>query len=142
MDVAIAVALAAVAAISAYISYRSYRLTRWLIREQWKRDCLRRLVSYRFHLTEGFLGTHTNGEPFAALNEVWVVFAEHPPVLNALRALHPIYGVPSAIPEGLDVLIREMGKASGISLSHVGAEILEAPFTPQVAPAGTPPRSS
>ena len=51
-----------------------------------RRDVLRRIMGYSYRLTEGRAGQ--DGEPFIALNEASIVFAEHREVIDALATLH------------------------------------------------------
>ena len=45
-------------------------------------DPASRAGGYRFRLTDDYVGT--KGEPFIALNEIGIVFAESPEVIEAL----------------------------------------------------------
>ena len=49
-----------------------------------KRDVLRRFVGYRYFLAGNFVGKSIN-EPYIALNEAFVVFADSPCVICALK---------------------------------------------------------
>ena len=56
-----------------------------------KRDVLRRFVGNRYLLTAP--GNRSReGEPFVALNEIFIVYAEDPPVIKALRKMHEELG--------------------------------------------------
>ena len=48
-----------------------------------KMDVLRRFVANRYVMTEVGPGIQSNGEPFVALNEAFVVFARDPEVIDA-----------------------------------------------------------
>ena len=48
-----------------------------------KMDVLRRFAANRYVMTEVGPGIQSNGEPFVALNEAFVVFARDPEVIDA-----------------------------------------------------------
>ena len=77
------------ALLSAGVAAYAVRQAKKLQANQWsrnelelRRDVLRRFLGYRYRLAGGFTGT--DGEPFIALNEAWVVFANYPDVISAL----------------------------------------------------------
>ena len=80
-----------------------------------KRDVLRRLAGHRYLLTDGRCPS-PNGEPFVALNEAIVVFADHDDVLDALDALRTSDGRDDA--ELIVALIKRMATAAGIKINR------------------------
>ena len=97
-----------------------------------KRDVLRRFVTYRYRLTEGLSGT--DGEPFVALNEAWVVFADSPEVTKELEILHKELGREGRLPDNIVALVRAMASASGVPLQKFDDEFIKRPFTPPTNP--------
>ena len=86
-----------VALISAGISLWAVCESRRLQENQWKhdelvirRDILRRLAGNCYRLTPEFQGQE--GEPFTALNEAWVMYADFPQVIEALDKIHDELG--------------------------------------------------
>lgn len=95
-----------------------------------KRDVLRRLVGYRFSLTTAAFGNSDNGEPFVALNEILVVYADHEDVVCALKAMLRDSGDDSKLHGNLTNLIRRMADAARVPFAQLDNELLLQPFTP------------
>ena len=111
-----------------WLQSRSQKLAR-------KLDVLRRLSANRHILTEKVLRIHTQpiGEPFCALNEAPVVFADNQNVTEALRCMQENPGQTS---ENILRVIRAMHAACGRSLSQDHESLIERPFTPGDLPPG------
>ena len=137
------------AGISAYIASRAVRIASRAVREskrlqkeQWKRDeleirrdVLRRLVAHCYLLTPSFQGK--DGEPFIALNEAWVVFADFPKVIKALDKMHNELEKKDSLIEKKDSLscnilnvVRAMAEVAEISIKDLDDKFIERPFTP------------
>ena len=128
----ISIAALVVSIVSAFIALISVVQTKKLQREQWlqdelelRRDVLRRLCAYRHRLTES--GAGQGDEPFIALNEAWVVFANHSTVVDALREMRVSPNQSSA---HIVSIIKAMAEASNISLEGFDEVYLEYPFVP------------
>ncbi|MCY4365956.1 MAG: hypothetical protein OXE17_07025 [Chloroflexi bacterium] len=109
--------------------------TRMLQKEQWRkdelerrRDVLRRLVGYSYRLTSSFTGT--DGEPFIALNEAWVVFADVEEVTLNLKRMHNELGHPNLLRPNILALVKSMAIAAEIPLYELDDKFIESPFTP------------
>lgn len=128
-----------VAAVSAFGAIRAVRNTRKLQENQWSRDelelrrnVLRRLLAYRYRLTAGRVGTE--GEPFVALNEAWVVFSRFPEVTGALTKMHDELGVEGRLRPNIIALVRVMAAAAEIPVQNLDDDFIERPFTPRETP--------
>ena len=113
------------AAVSCFAVYQAGVLqeNQWERNEiELKRDVLRRLVGHRYVLTPG--RTDPSAGAIVALNETWVVFADHPDVLRALRAMHQ----EEFKAEHLSALVKAMAQASGIDLVELDDYFIEHPF--------------
>ena len=93
-----------------------------------RRDVLRRLFAYRYRLTASLQGT--DGEPFVALNEAWIVFAGFPEVTVALAKLHSDLGKGGMLAGNVAALVRAMATAAEISTKQLEDSYIERPFTP------------
>ena len=109
--------------------------TRRLQKEQWRkdeleprRDVLRRLVGYSYRLTRSFTGT--DGEPFIALNEAWVVFADVEEVTLNLKKMHNELGQKDLLRPNILALVKAMAIAAEIPLDDLDDKFIESPFTP------------
>lgn len=105
-------------------SYLNSKHTRDLL----KRDVLRRLVGNRFLLTRPNVGS--KGEPFIALNETFVVYAEHPEVISALRKMHEELALPDRMSDNLVSLVKAMAKAAKVPVHQLNDDFFLRPFTP------------
>ena len=95
----------------------------------WKeiqRDVLLRVAGNRYVMTGTCSGIHSNGEPFVALNEAFLAFADEPEVLEALEDL---WESDSRDAERVVALIKRMATAADIRIS-VDDAFLSRPFTP------------
>ncbi len=91
-----------------------------------KRDVLRRVAGNRHVLTQR-VPLPPSGEPFVALNEAFIVFANHPEVLTALENLRT-GGNRDA--ENVVALIKRMATASGVDIGLDDA-FIDTPFVRQ-----------
>ena len=95
----------------------------WQDQREIKRDVLRRLAGNRYILTgEGLV--QSNGEPFVALNEAFVVFAKEPEVLKALEALRK--DDDNRARENIVALIKRMAAAAHVPVTLDDAFIASA----------------
>ena len=108
-------------------------LTHWFSRDrdhlEVKRDVLRRLLGYRWQLTEG----HQKGEGhfFTALNEVLVVFAGDKDVEREIDTFH-IALKRGFRAEDLQPLAEAMAKSARIPHGAWSRELFENPFAPRL----------
>ena len=93
-----------------------------------KRDVLRRFVGNRYLLTELRMGHQ--GEPFVALNEAFIAYADHPEVISALRKMHEQLGVPNRLSDNILTLTKEMAKAAEVNIRTLNDDFITRPFTP------------
>ena len=95
-----------------------------------KRDVIKRIVGYSYRLTEGRTGQ--DGEPFIALNQAYVIFADHPPVIAALVKFHDEPKINPTLTNNMVTLIKSMAEASALPVqaSNLTDKFLTAPFTP------------
>lgn len=106
----------------------SFYLNRQHTKNLLKRDVLRRLVGNRFVLTKRGVGS--KGEPFIALNETFVVYADHPEVISALRKMHENLALPDRMPDNLLSLVKAMAKAANVPIHQLNDDFFLRPFTP------------
>ena len=106
----------------------SFYLNRKHTKDLLKRDVLRRLVGNRFVLTKPGVGG--KGEPFIALNETFVVYAEHPVVISALRKMHEELASPDRMPDNLVSLVKAMAKAAKVPIHQLNDDFFLRPFVP------------
>lgn len=106
----------------------SFHLNRQHTKNLLKRDVLRRLVGNRFVLTAQGVGS--KGEPFIALNETFVVYADHPEVISALRKMHEDLALPDRMPGNLLSLVKAMAKATKVPIHQLNDDFFLRPFTP------------
>ena len=108
-------------------------LTHWFNRNrdhlELKRDVLRRVLGYRWQLTEGH--QKGGGHFFTALNEVLVVFAGDKDVEREIHTFH------SALKRGfraedLQPLAEAMARSSRVPNEAWRKELFERPFTPRL----------
>ena len=106
-----------------------------LQQEQWwrdetalRRDVLRRLFAYRYRLTESLKGR--DGEPFIALNETLIVYADYPQVTDALIRMHNELGREGRLSTNIVAVVRAMADAAKVSLEDLDERLIEHPFTP------------
>ena len=89
-----------------------------------RRDVLRRLVGNR-HFLRGDPDVQSNAEPYISLNEIFVVFANYPDVVSAVKQYHRTHGL-----DDLLTLIKVMAKASDVPIDNVNDEFILRPFGP------------
>ena len=92
-----------------------------------KRDSLRRLMGYRYRLTDHLKGI--DGEPFIVLNEICVVYADTPDVIKQLTKFRKELDS-GKLAENLELLTTLMAEAVKISINEHNSLIFERPFTP------------
>ena len=90
-----------------------------------KRDVLRRFVGNRYALTESLKG-HA-GEPFIALNEIFVVYAKDQQVIAALKKMHE---EPGRLSDNIVTLTKAMALAAKVPINDLNDEFITRPFTP------------
>ncbi len=90
-----------------------------------KRDVLRRLAGNRYFLTAQGLQLPSSGEPFVALNEVFIVFNDDKEVLDAVKQLRASGGAS----EHVVALIKRMATAAGVQI-HLDDAFIDYAFTP------------
>ena len=96
-----------------------------------KRDVLRRFAGNRYVLTENSGATiQLNGEPFVALNEAFIVFAEDPTVIEALRVMHDQLGQQGRLVDNIVTVVKEMAEVSNVAI-NLNDSFIERPFTPR-----------
>lgn len=94
-----------------------------------KRDVLRRFVGSRHFLT-GSLHGRTSAEPFISLNETFIVFADSPAVISALRKLHQELQRPDRLVDNILTLTKAMATASSVRMDNLNDDFIVHPFTP------------
>ena len=130
----ISIAAVLITSISVIVAYWMLRQSRWLQQEQWRReevalrrDVLRRLFAYRYRLTESLKGR--DGEPFVALNEAWIVYADFPQVTEALTRMHNELGIEGRLSPNIVALVRAMAEVTNVSVHDLDDNLIERPFT-------------
>ena len=93
-----------------------------------KRDVLRRFVGNRYALTESLKGQ--TGEPFIALNEIFVVYAKDQQVIAALKKMHEELRVSDRLSDNIVTLTKAMAKAAKVPINDLNDEFITRPFTP------------
>jgi len=132
MDALIVIILVSALFSGLFAAYLSSRLNRRYTENSLKRDVLRRLVGNLFFWTEEEEGTSVHGEPFIALNEIFVVYADHRKVISALREMHKDLDQPDRLCDNLLNLIKEMVEAAGVPVSSpLNDNLIRKPFTPK-----------
>ena len=94
-----------------------------------KMDVLRRFAANRYVMTEVGPGIQSNGEPFVALNEAFVVFARDPEVIEALETMHAELGQPGRLVENIVTLVKEMADSADVPVD-LNDSFIRRPFTP------------
>ncbi len=84
----------------------------WLDQREAKRDVLRRIAGNRHIVIPGGPDVPLSGEPFVALNEAFIVFADEPEVLRTLEELRTRDGSR----EVLVALIKRMAVAADVQI--------------------------
>ena len=109
------------AGISSYLNQKH-------INNQLKLDVLSRLVGNR----SAMVGLNVDGtkEPFIALNEIFVVYADHPKVISALRKMHEELDIEGRDPDNLVSLIKAMSESLNLPIDQLNDEFFLQPFSP------------
>ena len=110
----------------------SFYLNRRYSEVERKRDVLRRFVGSRYRLTGQYMGGE--GEPFIALNEVFVVYAGHPQVISKLRKMHEELSIPDRLPDNIVSLVKAMAEAAKVPIRELNDDFITRPFTPPGSP--------
>ena len=97
-----------------------------------KRDVLRRFVGNRFRLTNTAVRSSRDhdGEPFVALNEVFVVYASDREVILAVSRMHEELAVEGRLLDNIMTLTKAMAKAARVPLKRLNDDFMLRPFTP------------
>ena len=82
-----------------------------------KRDVLRRFLGNRYVLTS-VPPMVKAGEPFVALNEIFVVYAEHPQVIAALKKMHEELGEKGRLVDNILTLTKAMAEAVEVPIQE------------------------
>jgi hypothetical protein len=93
-----------------------------------KREILRRIAGNRHLLT--IVPCDAKGEPFVALNECFIVFADSPKVIAALKKMHDELGQPGRLVDNIVTLMKAMGESAGVSMKELNDSFIEMPFAP------------
>ena len=112
-------------ALGAYLSHRYSRNRDHL---ELKRDVLRRVMGYRWTLTEG--RQDPEGHFFTALNEALVVFAGDEKVGNEIQKFHKIVGGAGFRAAHLQPLAEAMARSARVPQEEWDNTMFERPFTP------------
>jgi len=108
-------------------------ISTWYYRRHEKRkqqfEVLRKIVGTRFALTENTT-PEAKVQFFSALNEVVVLYHEHPEVIDALHNLHRELKVPDRLHDNLVSLFKKMCKVLGIKDNGLNDEFFLRPFSP------------
>ena len=70
------------------------------------------------------------GEPFVSLNKIFVVYAEHPQVIAALKKMHEELGVKGRLSDNIVTLTKAMAKAAEVPVQELNDEFISQLFTP------------
>ena len=114
-------------------------ISSWLLgrhyRKLWKRQVFAQLVGNRHLLTPALMGTSSH-EPYIALNQAFVAFADSPSVIDALRKYHSELDLPGRDrnTNNLVALIKEMAKSAGVRFDRLDESFITHPFTPPRSP--------
>ncbi len=92
-----------------------------------KLDVLRRLVGNRSALTAQNVGN--SGELIVALNETFVVYADHPKVISALKKLHEERNMEGRMEGNLISLVKAMAEATNVPIHQLNDDFFLWPFT-------------
>ena len=104
----------------------SQHATEILLTKEMQRDVLRRVAGNRYVMIEKCSGIHPNGEPFVALNEAFLAFADEPAVMEALKTL---WDGSNRDAEHVVALIKRMATAANMPV-NVDDVFLDQPFAP------------
>ena len=93
-----------------------------------KRDVFRRLAGNRHLLTID--PCDAKEEPFIALNEAFIVFADSPEVIAALKKMHDELGQPGRLVDNIVTLMKAMAESAGVPMKGLNDSFIERPFAP------------
>jgi len=93
-----------------------------------KRDVFRRFAGNRFLLTA--VPCETKAEPFIALNETFIVFADSPRVIAALKKMHEELTIQGRLVDNIITLMKAMGESARVPMKDLNDSFLQRPFTP------------
>lgn len=93
-----------------------------------KHDVLQRIVGHRYILTN--VPECYEGEPFIALNEAYVVYADDEEVIAALKKMHKEIYPPEGNMENLLSVVKAMTKAADVPATLLDDEFFLKPFVP------------
>lgn len=134
--VAILISTALSAAVSGVLATLvSSCLARQQAEYELKHDVLQRIAGNRYVLTN--VPKCYEGEPFIALNEAYVVYADDPEVIAALKKYHAEMDSSEPEPEpdrnteNLLSLVKAMNKAADVPATRLDDDFFKKPFTPQ-----------
>ena len=97
-----------------------------------KRDVLRRVAGYRWHLTHG--NQKPDNPIFTALNEIFVVFAGDKNVECEIEKFHKFLQLRGFRPEDLYPLLKAMARSAEVPCKCWSDDLLKTPFTPPTKP--------
>ena len=119
-------------ALSALVaSFLAHRFVQRRSRQALKRDVLYRFVGTRYVLTSLPIRVRADGEPFVALNQVSVVFADDPEVRRALRTMFDDLHTPQKLVPNIVALIKKMAEAADVTVGEEWDDNFFArPFSP------------
>lgn len=95
-----------------------------------KRDVLRRIVGNRYVLTSLDRARRSDGEPYIALNEAFVVYADHSMVISTLRKMLEEISMPDRSSDNIVSLVKVMANAAKVPIRELNDDFLTRPFTP------------
>ncbi len=113
------------AAIGAFLTHKYNRKRDHL---ELKRDVLRRVAGYRWHLTSGH--QKSDSPVFTALNEIFVVFAGDKNVECEIKRFHETLQLRGFRPEDLPPLLEAMARSAEVPRKRWSDNLLKSPFTP------------
>ena len=93
-----------------------------------KRDVLRRFVGNRYFLTAG--QQSESGEPFIALNEIFVVYAQDREVIDAIKKMKEELDKQNRLIDNILTLTKAMAKAAKVPINGLNDNFIVEPFTP------------
>ena len=105
-----------------------------------KLDVLRRFTGYAYRLRIGW--NSEDAEPFAALNQVWAVFADSPNVKRAIETLYKDYSKRQMGPgaqaakgtvnlDSISAVARSMAVECNVPLEGINEDLMSSIFTPK-----------
>ena len=113
-----------VAAGSFLVAWKAWRRDELAVR----RDVLRRLVGNAYRLTQKWQGQE--GEPFIALNEAFVVYADFPRVTSALENMRNELSRDGRLSPNLVTLVIAMADAANVPVKSLDERFVTSPFVP------------